>query len=363
MRWFLVLLFFGVAACGPSPQSLTTSAPPETFTPCTDCSNRRIASHGIIFPGMDFATKDSLAAAASASHAGMIRMDLTWAVAQPSPPPAPYDWRLIDESVRAAKKNHLEILALIAETPAWASSNPSSPAARSYPPQPQYFDEWKKFITAFVDRYGIKGTNEIRHWEIWGEANDNGQWLGSPADFAHLYSVAYDAIKTSDPNAQVLMAGLNESKMPDWLNSVLNDSSFPAKGKIDIIDVHIRGSFDHVKNLAAGAKEVFRLQGVENKPIWITEFGFPSAPAFQSQPNWDPHFAGTDEVTGEQGQANYYNAVIPWLLTDGGIEKVFVTLRDLDAPGTPWESEGVVTLGGRSKTAFKALRDLSDRLR
>jgi hypothetical protein len=157
------------------------------------------------------------------------------------------------------------------------------------------------------------------------------------------------------------MAGLNESKMPQWLDAVLTDGSFPAKDKIDIIDVHIRGSFAHVKDLAAGAKEIFRLQGVINKPIWITEFGFPSSPTFQSQANWDPTFAGTDTMTGEQKQADYYNAVIPWLLTEGGIDKLFVTLRDLDAPDTPWASEGIVTQTAAQKIAFNTIRNLADR--
>ena len=347
-----VILLLGLGGCGGS--SGTTSVP------VTSAKNR-INSHAIVFTEMAEATKDALTEAASTSHSGMIRMDLTWASLQPSAPPAPYDWHWADESIRSAKKNNLGILALIAETPAWASSHPNDPSFRSYPPAADHWDEWEAFITAFVDRYGVKGTNEIRHWEIWGEANDDGQWLGTPAEYAQLYARAYNAIKRSDPGAEVLMAGLNESKMPDWLDAVLNDPTYPARDKIDIIDVHIRGSFDHVKELAAGAKELFRLQGVKDKAIWVTEFGFPSSPAFQNRPEWDPHFAGLNASDGEQKQADYYDTVIPWLLTEGGIDKLFVTLRDLDTPNLPWESEGIMTQAGTPKIAFGTIKTLSDR--
>jgi GH35 family endo-1,4-beta-xylanase len=360
-KLMIAIIFLGLSACGNSEEN-SVGAPPqgrlEALSNCNRCPNR-ITSHGIVFTEMDPSTKDFLAAAASDSHTGIIRMDLTWASLQPSAPPSAYDWHWADESIQAARKNNLEILVLIAETPAWASSNPISPNARFYPPKPEYLDTWAAFIKAFVDRYGAKGTNEIHAWEIWGEANDDSMWKGSAAEYARLYSRAYDAIKASDPTATVLMAGMNESKQPNWLNAVLTDASYPARNKIDVIDVHIRGSVNHIKSVSPNWKEAFRLQGVQNKPVWVTEFGFPSSPTFQK--GWDDNFVGANEADGEQKQADYYNAVIPWMLTNGGIDKIFVTLRDVEAPGTPWESEGILTKTGNPKVAFNAIRALSDR--
>ena len=333
------------------------AAPPDSQSG-TAISKSHIGSHAIIFTELPETAKESISDAASTVHPGMIRIDLTWASLQPSAPPAPYDWHWADESIRAAKKNNLEILALITETPTWASTSPGDPDARFYPPKPEYFDAWKAFITAFVDRYGARGTNEIHDWEIWGEANDFSMWKGSTSDYAKLYSLAYDAIKASDPASQILMAGMNETDQPRWLEAVLNDGDYPAKEKIDIIDVHIRGSFDHVKLAAAAWKTEFESQNILNKPIWVTEFGFPSSPTFQSQ--WNSEFVGTDDADGEQKQADYYNSVIPWLMTAGGIDKLFVTLRDVDAPNTPWASEGIFTLNGTPKKALSTIRNLSD---
>lgn len=360
-KWLTVLFFFGLSACGSAEESPVEIPQPqgrlEALSNCNRCPNR-ITSHGIVFTEMDESTKEVLTTAASDAHTGIIRMDLTWASIQPSAPPAAYDWHWVDESIQAARENNLEIVALIAETPTWASSNPASKDARFYPPTAESWNSWAAFIKAFVDRYGAKGTNEIHAWEIWGEANDFSMWKGSTSEFARLYSLAYDAIKTSDSTATVLMAGMNETDQPEWLNAVLNDPTYPAKNKIDVIDVHIRGSFKHVKNAASAWKEAFRSQGIQ-KPIWVTEFGFPSSPAFQKQ--WDSNFVGANDADGEQKQADYYNTVIPWMLTNGAIDKVFVTLRDVEAPGTPWESEGIITKTGGRKVAFTAIRDLSDR--
>ena len=373
IRFTFVMLFLGLSGCGGAGSENITDniqntteennlqAAATSLATCTTCTPSRVGSHAIMFTGMSMETKDFLASAAAASNAGMIRMDFTWGFTQPSPSRT-YNWRSIDESVRAARKNNLEILALIAETPAWASSMPNDPSYRSYPPAPQYWVEWEAFIKAFVDRYGVKGTKEIRHWEIWGEANDAGQWLGTTSEYAQLYSRAYNAIKRSDPGAQVLMAGMNESNQPDWLNAVLNDATYPARNKIDIIDVHIRGNWNRVRDLTAAWKEAFRSQGIQNKPFWITEFGFPSSPIFQSQWN-STYFLGVDEADGQQKQANFYYATIPSLLSSGGVDRIFVTLRDLDAPETPWESEGIITKDGNPKAAFSAIRTISDLFR
>jgi GH35 family endo-1,4-beta-xylanase len=361
-KLLFVIIFFGLSACGGADsEEMTihmTENKVETLAACSTCTPSRIGSHAIVFTGMSAETKDYLSSAAAAANAGMIRMDFTWAFTQPTAE-RKYNWRSVDESVQAAKKNNLEVLALIAETPTWASSNPTDPSARSFPPAPDYWDDWEAFIAAFVNRYGINGTNEIRHWEIWGEANDTGQWLGTPSEYAQLYSRAYNVIKRLDPGAQVLMAGMNEWNQPNWINQVLNDPIYPAKNKIDIIDVHIRGNYTRVMNLTNGWKRFFQSQGMADKPIWITEFGFPSSPTFQAQWN-SPFFTGVDEADGEQKQANFYHFMIPWLLGEGEIDRVFVTLRDLDTPDTPWASEGIITQEGRPKTAFKAIQTLSD---
>ena len=59
---------------------------------CSTCADSRIEAHAIAWPEFPEDAKNQLALAASAAHAGMIRMDLGWVALQPQAPPAPYQW-------------------------------------------------------------------------------------------------------------------------------------------------------------------------------------------------------------------------------------------------------------------------------
>ena len=69
-------------------------------------------------------------------------------------------------------------------------------------------------------------------------------------------------------------------------------------------------------------------------PLWVTETGYPSDPAYQ----WDPALRG-----GPTDQARWI-ARGPRYLIDSGADAVFVAFRDnLEfSPQSPWASEGLV---------------------
>lgn len=355
IRTVVFVLALALSACGEE-----AGTPDPLSAPCSTCAGSRIGSHAIVWPEFTPDVKNHLALAASAMHAGMIRVDLGWVALQPQPPPAGYDWHWADESVRAAKQYGLDILPVITEIPAWASSAPAGDAAsRFYAPNDASWDDWQAFISAFVTRYGSRGTNEIHVWEIGAEANLFDQWRGSRGEFARLYSLAYDAIKAADPSATVLMAGMTEHGQPEWFQAVMDDPAYPVKTKIDAIAVHIRGSVAGVQNLVAQWRALFATYGFGTVPMWITEFGFPSSPTYQ--PDWDPDFVGVNELDGERKQAEYYEAIIPWLMTDGNVHRLFVTLRDLDTPNSGFASEGLINLDGtHRKQAFATVRRFAD---
>jgi hypothetical protein len=343
-----LLVFLAIVSCGSSD------------APNTAPSNSRIASHGIVFTDLPENAKEEIVLVASASRSGMIRMDFSWTALQPERPPADYAWHWADESIRAAKKNNLEILALITEGPDWASRHEGFPDFRFYPPKEAHWADWETFVKAIVDRYGSKGTNQIKYWEIWNEPNTDTFWKGTAAEYAKLYSLAYEAIKSQDPGAVVLMGGIEEHNNPTWLFAVLNDNTYPALKNIDVINVHIRGPAGSVLQMARDWKTVFASQGVTGKPLWITEFGYTSDPAWQ----WDPDYIGIDERDGEQKQADYYNLVLPKLLETGAADKVFVTLHDdFYVHGTWYEKEGLVDATLRRKIAMETITRLSDRFK
>jgi hypothetical protein len=80
-------------------------------------------------------------------------------------------------------------------------------------------------------------------------------------------------------------------------------------------------------------RRFFAAHRASEKPLWITEFGYPSDPAYQ----YDRAYHA-----GPASQAAYLCHAIPILLAHGAA-KVFVTLRD--NLGGPFASEGVITGG------------------
>jgi hypothetical protein len=74
----------------------------------------------------------------------------------------------------------------------------------------------------------------------------------------------------------------------------------------------------------------FDAHDAADKPLWITEFGYPSDPAYQHDPAYR---------SGAASQASYLRRALPALL-DAGAAKIFVTLRD-NLTGQ-FASEGVI---------------------
>jgi|GEM_PF-1583270 len=328
-------------------------------TPCQRCGVSLIGSHAIMYTGDSPDNKDAIAYAASAAHAGMIRIDFSWNVVQPLEAPAPIDWSQQDVSVQAAQRHGLAILAVIYGVPPWASSDPAGPndsSASIYPPtSPAGYNAWQSFLAAAIARY----SPYIKYWEIFPESETPQQWLGTSADYAKLFSLAYTTIKAADPSMQVLIGGMTQNNQPDWINAVLNDPIYPNRNHIDYIVAHTRGSTSDIAQYVSqvyGWPAAYAAQGITGKPFWITEFGFPSVGSDQIY--YDTNFTGSDFDQGQRDQAAYYNLTVPWMMTNG-VDRLFVTLRDVNPP--PFSSEGIVdTSASVPKLSFQVIQLLSD---
>lgn len=81
-------------------------------------------------------------------------------------------------------------------------------------------------------RYGVGGSlwrehpglpaKPVIHWQVLNEVNGPDQWGGPPsaAGYANFLKLTAWAIRGTDPNAKVVLAGLGE-KMPVWLRAYL----------------------------------------------------------------------------------------------------------------------------------------------
>lgn len=120
-----------------------------------------------------------------------------------------YDWDHADMVIAHAYAQGLTVIARIDLVPAWARparlGGPEATTARYL--DPSRYGDYGDFIYAFVGRY--KG--KVRYFVIWNEPNVAFEWGYRPVsakEYTELLRIAYTRAKESDPEAQVLAAGL-----------------------------------------------------------------------------------------------------------------------------------------------------------
>ena len=134
------------------------------------------------------------------------REELSWANLEPNVKGqynwGPYDYRL---SLNAA--NGISVVGMLLTTPRWASTNPNAPDYYWY--EPTNYNDYYDFVRTAVTRW--KG--QINTWEIWNEPNHHGTWncldnCDRAVKYAQLLQGAYQAVKSADPTARVLIGGI-----------------------------------------------------------------------------------------------------------------------------------------------------------
>lgn len=202
-----------------------------------------------------------------------------------------YDWSRWDLIVSVARWAGLVLVPQVVYAPTWATGVPLSTTAgpNSAPLSPAYFAD---FMTALVTRYG----SQIHYWELWNEPDNAAHtWAGSMQSYVDLVlQPGYQAVKAVDPSAQVLLGGLASVTS---MGAVYQAGGGPY---FDIANFHAyftAGSGD--ATALSYLQGVMREHGDGNKPIWMSEFGYPTNnPTTGTQAIADPASA-----TGEAAQA------------------------------------------------------------
>ena len=236
-------------------------------------------------------------AEAAGMGASSIRLDVAPVLVFPDSTSDP-DFSGLDEVMALAGQYRLRVIAdLMTIPPQLADLPPSTPpsdAARCATDDLQAYGSLISQIVTHADPV-------IRDWEIWNEP-DSGQFFhGSPSQYAWMLRTAHDAIKQVDPQAQVLLGGISNTAGSLWLAQVLAVPGADAVHAFDIANVHERGRLDGLAGDIRAWRAMLAGTGFAG-PLWITEHGYPSDPAFQ----YDPSFA-----SGPASQAAYLAASLP----------------------------------------------------
>jgi hypothetical protein len=258
--------------------------------------------------------------------ASAIRLDVAPALVFAGSSSQPPDFSGLDEVMALARTYRLRVVGDLMTVPTWMAdcAEPTADSSRCATTDLPAYASVIGQIVSHADPV-------IHDWEVWNEPDTAGFFDGTPQQYAFMLRAAHDAIKAVDPADHVLLGGISGPAGMGWLEQVLATAGADAAHAFDTADVHERGDLWSLAPDLAGWRQFFAAAGFTG-PLWVTEHGYPSDPAYQ----FDPGYGG-----GAAAQAAYLTASIPTLV-DAGASAVFVTERD-NLSG-PFASEGV--LGG-----------------
>lgn len=165
-----------------------------------------------------------------------IRVLVPWAGVEPLP--GQYDWSQVDAIVNAAAARNMAVLGVLNSTPFYATQSGTPPVSGA-PADPAQYAAFAKLAAA---RYAGK----ISAYEVWNEPN-SAQYFQTAGDAAAAYTAllkaGYTAIKSADPNAQVV--GGVVGSVVDFGNITINPVTFiknmyadGAEGYFDALSFH-----------------------------------------------------------------------------------------------------------------------------
>jgi Glycosyl hydrolase catalytic core len=278
------------------------------------------------------------------ARAGTLRHLVLWPELEPNADDE-YDWSKLDPVVAGAAENGLEMLPFVYGTPHWAVGDCLGLEPLECQRIPPLAGEeakqaWQDFLRDLVGRYGPDGSFwsadsddydppklPITQWQIWNEPSSQSffQPETDPARYAELVRLSHDAITETDPDAEIVLAGLfrtpqkgagDEGGPAEFLRE-LYAADDEVGEHFDTLALHPYASnLDQIDQLFEQVLPVLDDAGDGDKPIWVSELGWSSAPPEPNKPL----------LKGVEGQAE--------LLTDS-----FELLRD---KREDWRLEGVI---------------------
>jgi polysaccharide biosynthesis protein PslG len=262
-----------------------------------------------------------------ASGVESLRVVFDWAEAQPyadwSDVPAsqkrkfvdengiPTRFETIDQVMGVVAKRRLTVLPVILNSPKW-DADPTQPGAEANPHSVYWYAQ---FCQELVQRYGPHGSfwahrspkAPIHMWQIWNEPNIPAFWPIQPfaQSYVTMLSAARSAIKSADPTAKIVLAGMPNFSWKD-LAKVYKISG--ARSLFDMVAIHpYTKTPAGVIKILTYVRRVMNANGDRHKPMLADEVSWPSSAGKTS------HNAGLTFADTEAQQARNVGRLLPLL--------------------------------------------------
>jgi hypothetical protein len=217
----------------------------------------------------------------------VLRCSLGWDDYEPAR--GHYDFVWLKEFVKLAAQHGIKIRPYIGYTPQWAASRGSADGKAWNNPPADYLT-WYRFVYRLAQT--LRDYPNVLSYEIYNEQNARLWWDGSIDEYKEALRHAALAIRSADPDAQVILGGFVHPDA-DWLRSITRSGH---ARYYDIAAFHAYpetwsepGVF--VENyLDRGYREfvAYNRSPGEGEPVWINEMGFATTAARseRDQANW-----------------------------------------------------------------------------
>lgn len=275
---------------------------------------------------------------------GWVKLQVRWGDLQAGPNRV--DWVCMDAAIPTLNQHGFNVLASVVTAPAYLRLLPGVNGP------PNNFDEYAKFVYAFLTRY----MGMVQAVEVWNEPNLSAEWDWQidGAVYRHLLASAYIAIKAVDPSIMVISGALAPASF-DSVYTHVDDQSFITKFRryngdayTDCVGAHANGP-DGVGDIERVASSYFNAFD-QLKPICMTEFGYGLPVQGQAPKGFEWIMRHTVE-----GQVGTFKRSFAWAKLSGYVRLVIVWNLDYwgppSDPNAPyalirpgWESPAVLRI-------------------
>jgi hypothetical protein len=214
----------------------------------------------------------------------LLRVTFNWASIEVAP--NSFDLTIYDRYVLDAARHNITFLPVLVKAPEFYSRKPGTRFAY----QPRDNADMVRFATLLVNRYGPNGSiwsenpgltpRPITAWQIWNEPALKQYWYPkpNPGQYLSMLRTVGGAIKSRDPNAEIVTAGLPDSRISGAMRLQPFLKGLYAGGGTSAFDTVAINSYavspKYLGKLMNTTRKYVNRVGGRSDKLWISEVGW-----------------------------------------------------------------------------------------